>query len=93
MGEMAFLFYLSIPVLTLGFGYYWFTDRRRNKLFNEFEKLRSETYKIEDMEQFLELETRVMSWSDKLRLPSETAWRGELFGLMRDTKSYLKEKK
>ena len=89
--EMAILFYMSIPVLTFGLGYYWFTDRRHNKLFAQFEGFRSETYRIENMEQLKELEKRVMLWGNKLRLESEIPWRTELFGLMRDKRNYFKE--
>ena len=91
MGEMTFLFYLSIPVLTFGFGYYYITDRRRNKLFAQFETFRSETYRIENMEQLKELEERVMVWNNKLRLESEKPWKTELFMLMREKRNYFKE--
>jgi hypothetical protein len=89
--ESLFLFYLSIPVLTFGFGYYYFTERRRNKLFSQFETFRSETYRIENMEQLKELEARVMIWNDKLKLETEKPWRTELFMLMRDKRNYFKE--
>ena len=88
---MTFLFYLSIPVLTFGFGYYFITERRRNKLFAQFETFRSETYRIESMEQLKELEERVMVWNNKLRLESEKPWKTELFMLMREKRNYFKE--
>ena len=91
MEQLTFLFYLSIPVLTFGFGYYYFTDRRRNKLFAQFETFRSETYRLENMEQLKELEKRVMKWNEKLRLASEEPWRTELFMLMREKRNYFKE--
>lgn len=89
--ELTFLFYLSIPVLTFGFGYYYFHNRRQNLLFAQFESFRSETYQIESMEQLKELEERVMVWNNKLRLESETPWRTELFMLMREKRNYFKE--
>lgn len=88
---MTFIVYLSIPVLTFGFGYFWITNRRHNKLFAQFELFRSETYRIENMKQLKELEGRVMLWGNKLRLESEIPWRTELFGLMRDRRDYFKE--
>ena len=91
MEELTFLFYLSIPVLTFGLGYYWYTDRRRNKLFGQFEGFRSETHLLENMEQLKELEERVMKWNGKLRLASEEPWRTELFMLMREKRNYFKE--
>jgi len=91
--QMTFLFYLSIPVLTLGFGYYFFHYRRQNKLFAQFETFRSETYQIETMEELKKLEKRVMIWNNKLRLESEMPWRTELFMLMREKRNWLKENK
>ncbi len=91
MGELTFLFYLSIPVLTFGLGYYYFTDRRRNKLFGEFEKLRNEAFMVDNHDDFKNLEGRVMKWSEKLRLASEAPWRTELFGMMREKRNYFKE--
>lgn len=88
--QMTFLFYLSIPVLTIGFGYYWYTFRRHNKLFEQFDRFRSETYRVENMKQLKELENKVMVWTYKLRLESETPWRTELFGLMREKRNYFK---
>ena len=91
MEELTFLFYLSIPVLTFGLGYYWITDRRRNKLFTEFEKLRSEAFMVDNHEEFMDLEARVMKWNEKLRLASEAPWRTELFSMMREKRNYFKE--
>jgi hypothetical protein len=89
--EMAFLFYMSIPVLTFGFGYYFFTERRRNRLFSQFEGFRREVYRINTMERFKDLEKRVMIWNDKLRLETEKPWRTEIFLLMREQKEFIKE--
>lgn len=89
--QMTFLFYLSIPVLTLGLGYYMITERRKNKLFSEFEKLRNEAFLVDKQEDFDDLEKRVMTWNSKLRLASEAPWRTELFGLMREKRNLLKE--
>ena len=91
MEQMTFLFYISIPVLTLGFGYYFITDRRRNKLFGEFEKLRNEAFMIDNPKNFDDLEKRVMKWNEKIKLASEQPWRTELFGLMREKRNYFKE--
>ena len=91
MENLAFLFYLSIPALTFGFGYYYFHNRRQTKLFSQFESFRSETYRVENMEQLKELESRVMVWNNKLRLESEKPWRTELFMLMREKRNYFKD--
>ena len=91
MENMTALFYMSIPALTFGFGYYFFHNRRQNKLFRQFEEFRSETYRIENMGQLKELEERVMVWNNKLRLESEKPWRTELFMLMREKRNYFKE--
>jgi hypothetical protein len=89
--QTAFLFYLSIPALSLGFGYYFFHFRRQNKLFGQFDELRREANRVETQEQFNDLEKRVMVWNGKLRLESEAPWRTELFGLMREKRNWLKE--
>lgn len=91
MENLTFLVYLGIPVLIFGFGYYFLHSRRQNKLFSEFEGFRRETYRIENMEQLKELETRVMVWNNKLRLETEKPWRTELFMLMREKRNYFKE--
>ena len=93
MEELSFLFYISIPTLIFGYGYYLITDYRRNKLFREFEILRSETYQIESMEDLKVLEVKAMAWNNKIKLPSEQPWRTELFMLMREKRNYFKNTK
>ena len=90
-GQLGFLFYISLPILILGFGYYYLMDRRKNKLFSQFDKFRREVYRLESVEEFKDLERRVMVWAEKLRLETEKPWRTEIFYLMREKRNYYKE--
>lgn len=91
MEELSFLFNLTLPVLIIGTGYYYFTERRKNRLFGQFEDLRREAHRVENPEDLEVLEVKAMAWNSKIKLASETPWRTELFMIMREKRNYFKE--
>jgi hypothetical protein len=92
MGEtltINFILYGLVPILFIGFIYFWNNQRIQNKIQFEFNNLRSDIYHIRNGVEFFKVYNDVMVWNKKLFHVSHEPLRRELFQLLNERKIQL----